>query len=78
MKLLKDAPKYREHAENLQRQFPPDFLLRTVSSGMKQWVLQQLAFAVDVPTLTEELDAPSEDQTRAVLKVVFDHLRARV
>lgn len=75
--LLKMVNGARGAGDNLQQQFPPDWILRTGAAALKRWFLNELAQSVSMDELAREIGVTTE-QARAMLETTFDYLRRKM
>jgi hypothetical protein len=74
-------------AETVQRDFPPEFLLRAGAAQVKKWFLEELAKATDTFAIMERLNsgprAPETlpydiEETRRILGVIWTYFREKL
>lgn len=66
----------RDSGDELQRQYPPEWILRTLASAIKKFLIESLANDVNVPEIAKDLGLKEEDAAR-VCTAIFDHLRRK-
>lgn len=72
--LLQKLNGAREAGDALQKNFSPEWLLRTAASTAKSWFLDSLARAVNVVEVAAVWRVPEEDAKRQ-LAALWEHLR---
>lgn len=76
-------PGLRDAGDAAQKNFTPEWIIKTAGAAAKRWFLENLAKDLNVPALAEEINASGDDLQitkdglQTLLEKTWDHLRRK-